>query len=730
MRFLTSFLFSFLSITLISGKSIETILQTKDANFNYPEARRDDVVDDYHGTKISDPYRWLEDSNSEETANFIKTQNSLTDSYLNSPSSVKESIENRLKELREKREYYALYNIVPERHGDKYYFFKDEVLYVQETLESNEPKVLLDAKTFSTDNETRLYSYIKFSEDGSVLAYKLDEKRSNESRTRIHFLNAITGEKLSDILEEVEYFSIVWHNNLGIFYIRSPQKISIENNVNIYYHRIGTSQSEDILVIEFPENPPKYIRTQVSDCGQWLFVVAMNYTGKELTYITKLNEKINGKFNLTQIIDAPVDTEYVYIGNDGTKAIFATNANAPKRKIIAIDLLNYKEANWTTLVPEEPNKIIRSVKIVDNDKFIIQYVCDRTYVLCDNILQLHSLKSGKLIKKLDVGIGTISGRIRGNRKHSECTFVFSSFLIPKIGYKINVKTFDKLEIYSEWKLKNFDSSLYEVFRVFYPSKDGTKIPMTIVMRKGAKLDGSMPALLSVKGGLGILNSPIFRDENVIFTQNFNGILAQAHIRGSDGPSDEWRKDGILQNRHNSIDDFQSAAEYLIKNGYTSRGKLTIRGDAAGGSIVGACINQRPDSFGAAVIVSGLYDILRFDKFASNDYSIWGFGNSDDRKDFENLIKFSPLHNVKVPTNNEQYPATLILANIYDGPLKPLSHSLKFIATLQNKVGKLKQQKNPLMLRIDSKYDVKEGILETASALLTFIVKSLNLEINF
>ncbi|XP_043476160.1 prolyl endopeptidase-like isoform X2 [Leptopilina heterotoma] len=711
---------------------METIFQTEGANFNYPEARRDDVVDNYHGTNISDPYRWLEDSNSEEAINFMKAQNSLTDSYLNSSSSVKESIENRLKELREKREYYALYNIVPERHGDKYYFFKNEVLYVQETLESNEPKVLLDAKTFSTDNETRLYSYIRFSEDGSLLACELHEKRSNESRTRIHFLNAITGEKLSDILEEVEYYNIVWHNNLGIFYNRFPQENSIEKNRNIYYHRIGTSQSEDIVVIESPENPSQYIRTEVSDCGQWLFVEATNYTGKDLLYFTKLTEKINGKFNLTQIIDITLDIDNMYIGNDGTKAIFLTNLNAPKRKIIAIDLLNYKKANWTTLVPEEPDKFIRDVTIVDNDKFIIDYVCDKTYALCDTdyILQLHSLKSGKLIKKLDVGIGKISERIRGNRKHYECTFDFSSFLIPTITYRVNVKSFDKLEIYHELKVQNFDSSLYEVFRVFYPSKDGTKIPMTIVMRKGAKLDGSMPALLSVKGGLGILNSPIFRDENVIFTQNFNGILAQAHIRGSDESSDEWRKDGILQNRQNGIDDFQSAAEYLIKNGYTSRGKLIIKGDVDGASVVGACINQKPDLFGAAVIVNGIYDILRFHKFTSDDYLISEFCNSDDRQNFENIIKFSPLHNVKVPTNNEQYPATLILANNLDEYFKPILHSVKFIATLQYEIGKLKQQKNPLMFRNDSKYNFKEGIFETASALLTFIVKSLNLEINF
>ncbi|XP_043477980.1 prolyl endopeptidase-like [Leptopilina heterotoma] len=732
MRFLTNFLFSILSITLISGKSIETIFPTEAANFNYPEARRDNVVNNYHGVKISDPYRWLENSKSEETANFIEAQNSLTDSYLNSPSSVKKSIENRLKELGEK----STHHTNPERHGDKYYFVKNGVSYVQETLESGEPKVFIDPKNFSTNNKTLFHPLTKFSEDGSVVAYTFIENKTTDFDIRrdIHFMNAETGEKYSDILQGVEFFSAVWtRGNLGIFYNYSPQKNSrrkIEEDVKVYYHKIGTSQSEDIVVVDFPDEKPQKIYTDVSNCVQWLFVSKKSATGKNSLYFTELTEEINGIFNLTEII-VETDSRYVYIGNDGTKGIFRTNLNAPKWKVIAIDVLNYKQENWTTLVSEESDKIIRDVTIVDNDKFVIQYYCDRACVSCDTdyILQLHSLESGRLIKKLQVGFGTILMTKYGNRKHPDYFFSFTSFLIPKIIYRVNVNSFDKPEIYYESKVKNFDPSLYEIFRIFYPSKDGTQIPMTIVMRKGAKLDRSMPALLSINGGITI--SSFYHDENVIFTQNFNGILAKPQIRGSEESNDKWHKDGILQNRQNGIDDFQSAAEYLIKNGYTSREKLTIRGDVAGGLIVGACINQRPNLFGAALISNGIFDTLRFHKFTSSDYLIFTFGNSDRRQDFENLIKLSPLHNVKVPKNNEQYPATLLTAYDYAGYVDPL-HSLKFTATLQNKIGNLKQQKNPLLFKINtsSKYDQSQGLMEKTTALLTFIAKSLNLELNF
>ncbi|XP_043478008.1 prolyl endopeptidase-like [Leptopilina heterotoma] len=700
----------------LRDKNSETIVQKKNTKFKYPEVRRDDVVDNYHGTKVSDPYRWLENSNSDETKNFIEAQNLLTDSYLNSTSSLKESIQNCLKELRENFTRYT----IPARYGDKYYFDIDSILYVQDTLDSDEPRVLLDPKNLTSSNDGSIFPFSNFSHDGSIVAFAFFQNGS--IGTDIHFLNTETGEKYSDVLEQVEFHNTVWtHDNLGVFYNHSLQQNSaesIEDDMKIYYHKIGTPQSEDIVVIEFPEEPSTEIYTDISDCGQWLFVSTINSARKNLLYFTELKENINGKFNLTQIVDA-MASHFTYVGNDNTKAIFITDKNSPNKKIIAIDLLNYEEVNWTTLVSEEPDKILKKVTVVDNDKFVVQYLCGRDY-----ILQLHSLKNGKLIKKLDLGIGSISGGIHGHRNYPEYIFCFTSFLIPRVIYKIDVNSFDKLEIHRESKLENYNPSLYKTLRVYYPNKDNKKIPMTIAMRKNAKLNSSMPALLSINRGYGILTTPHFSVENIIFIQHFNGIIAEPQIRGDSEYHEKWYNDGILEDKLNVIDDFQSAAEYLIKNGYTSREKLTIKGNFYGSCIIGTCLNERPDLFGAAVIFNGLFDILYFDKYTV-------CRNCEDRKTFENMLKYSSIHNVKLPINNEQYPAILLLSDI-DNELIDSLHSFKFIATLQHEIGKLKQQKNPLMMKIDfnSYYDSPSADIEQLANFLTFLVKSLKLKIHF
>lgn len=411
------------------------------------------------------------------------------------------------------------------------------------------------------------------------------------------------------------------------------------------------------------------------------------------------------------------------MGNDGTKAIFRTNKDAPNMKLIAIDLLNHQEENWQTLLPEDPQMVLQDVKIVDNDKFVAEYIHDVRY-----ILQLHNF-NGTLIKKLPLDIGQIR-EICATKKYSDAFFSFTSFLIPKTVYKLNLKQFDKPEIYREAKVANFNPNLYETKLVFYNTYDGTKIPMTIVMRKGAKLDGSMPALLRGYGGFNVIPESSFRSSQVIFTQHLKGIVAVAHIRGGGEYGEEWHDNGKLLKKQNVFDDFQSAAEYLIKHGYTSSDKLTIKGRSNGGLLMGTCLNQRPDLFGAAIVEFGVLDMLRYHRFTIGHAWVSEYGSPDNPEHFQNLIKYSPLHNVK-PPNNVQYPATLVLSADHDDRVVPL-HSLKFIATLQHDIGHLPQQTNPLMAKIETNTGHGFGIptsksIEETTLILTFIVESLGLK---
>ncbi|XP_043463530.1 prolyl endopeptidase isoform X2 [Leptopilina heterotoma] len=698
--------------------------------FKYPEARRDNTVDNYHGAEVADPYRWLEDPDSEETKAFVESQNAITTPYLTS-CSAKSAIHDRLKQMWDFPKYSC-----PARHGNKYYFYKNDglqnqrVLYVQDTLDS-EPRIFLDPNTLSPDGTISI-AQTKFSEDGNIFAYGLSESGSDWNK--IHFMNTKTGEKYPEVLEQVKYSSISWtHDNVGIFYGRYPHQISADgsetdssHNQKLFYHRVGTPQSEDILVVEFPENPLWRISAEVSDCGKWLFVLPMQDCKDNLVYFTELksNEEIKGKFNLTQIVNK-MEADYDYITNDGTKAIFRTNKNAPNSKLIAIDLLNYEEENWTVLLPEHSHNVLDWAAAVDNDKVLACYIED-----VKSVLQLHSLKSGELIRNFPLDVGTVSG-FSGEKKYSEIFYHFTSILNPGIIYTMDLKKDENPKILREIKVDGFNPSLYTTIQVFYTSKDGTKIPMFIAMKKGAKLDGSMPALLYGYGGFNISLLPEFSVTRLIFIQHLNGILAIPNIRGGGEYGEKWHNDGKLFKKQNTFDDFQSAAEYLIEHGYTSSKKLSIQGGSNGGLLIGACVNQRPDLFGAAIAQVGVMDMLRFHKFTIGYAWASDYGNSDDSKHFQNLIKFSPLHNIKTPKDGHQYPAIMVLSADHDDRVVPL-HSLKYIATIQHVLGELPQQTNPLLGRFDVKAGHGSGkstskVIEELSDILTFIVKSLGLE---
>ncbi|KAK0088492.1 hypothetical protein PV325_011793 [Microctonus aethiopoides] len=702
--------------------------------FSYPEARRDETcIDIHHGIEIKDPYRWLEDPKSDETIAFIDAQNDITRPYLDSyPHSG--DIRDRLKDLWDFPKYSC-----PKRHGDKYYYYinsglqNQSVLYVQDTLES-EPRVFFDPNTLSDDGTVAITS-TQFSPDGSIFGYGLSV--AGAEWNTIQFINTQTGEKYPEVLEKVKYSPMTWtRDNAGVFYgMYTEQEGDVDGsdtagikNQKLCYHRIGTPQSEDVLVIEFPEEPLWRIGAQVTDCGNYLIITPIKDCRDNLLYYTEIgtSKDITGKLTVTKIVDK-FEADYDYITNNGKKMIFRTNKNAPNYRLICIDLDNKDESQWTDLIPADPKRVLDWTAAVDHDKLLICYGED-----VKDILELYDANTGKYIRTFSLDLGSISG-FGGDYKYSEIFYQFTSFLTPGIIYTIDLSTnlYDEPKVFREIKVDGFNPKEYKTSQVFYSSKDGTKIPMFIVSRADIVKNGQNPALLYGYGGFNISIQPVFSVTRLVFIQSFHGIFAVPNIRGGGEYGETWHNSGRLMNKQNVFDDFQSAGEFLIEQGYTCKEKLSIQGGSNGGLLVAACINQRPDLFGAAIASVPVIDMLRFHKFTVGYAWISDYGTSENENEFKNMIKYSPLHNIKIPDNNVQYPATLLLTADHDDLVVPL-HSLKMIATLQWTLGKLPQQTNPLLARIETNAGHGRGkptskIIEESTDILSFIAKSLNLK---
>lgn len=684
----------------------------------YPSVRRDkSVIDIYHGVPVSDPYRWLEDPDVPEVKGFLAKQGELADEVL-AGCGTRERLKKRVT---------ALYNYprygCPTKRG-RYCFYNHNtglqsqaVLYMQD-VETGECEVLLDANALSSDGTVAL-SMKRFSEDAAFLSYGLSSSGSDWITIKVMRVKDRVVQP--DTLSWVKFTSIAWsHDNKGFFYSRFPEPkkrgstdVGTETDINLfhelYYHFLGTAQSEDILCWREPEQGSWLTDAKVSEDGQYLVLsIIEGCDPVNRLYLCDLSALPEGLVGFRgsktllpfqKLVDS-FEAQFTYVANDGPVFTFFTNQNAPKYKIARVDIGN--PAVWSDVIPESQTNVINSVDCVNMNQLLVCYISDVKHVL-----QIHDLETGEFIRRLPIEIGTVNAT-SGTRYDPEIFFNFTSFLTPGTVYKCDLSAAEpKLQVLREVGPYNFDRSVFETKQVFVTSKDGTKIPMFIISEKGLVQDGNHPALLVGYGGFNVSLTPNFSVSRLVLARHYGVVVAVANIRGGGEYGEEWHKDGTLSKKQNSFDDFISCAEYLIQERYTQSNKLCIEGSSNGGLLVAACVNQRPELFGCALAHVGVMDMLRFHKFTIGHAWTTDYGCSDKEEDFHYLIKYSPVHNVRRPWEKligVQYPPTMLLTADHDDRVVPL-HSLKLLATLQHELCTSvvdSPQTNPIIARIDRK----------------------------
>lgn len=690
---------------------------------SYPPTVKGDVIETLHGVSIADPYRWLEDLDSPETAAWVAAQNQVTFGYL-AEIPAREAIRNRMTRLWDYEKYG-----MPRKEGARYFYSyntglqNQSVSYVTEKL-NEKGRVLIDPNALSADGTVALAG-MDITDDARLVAYGLSSAGSDWTEIKVR--NVETGEDLPDHIRWVKFSGPSWTlDGKGFFYSRYDEPKQDENALSkqnyhhkLYYHRIGTSQADDMLVYHAPDEARKdwNFSGGTTEDGQYLILyVSQGTERKNRLYYQKLSGGVqpygeNGA-SVVKLLD-DFDAQYSLIGNDGPVFYIRTDNNAPRARVIAIDTRNPARENWRELIPQSEDPL-QSVSLL-SDMFVCSYLHDAA-----TLIRIFDL-NGKHVRDVALpGIGTAGG-FGGKRSDTETFYSFTSFNYPPTIFRYDMKTGNS-EVFRRPQV-DFNPDAYEVKQVFYNSKDGTKIPMFLTHRKGIKLDGTNPTHLYGYGGFNVSMTPSFSISNVVWME-MGGVYAVACLRGGGEYGKDWHNAGRLANKQNVFDDFIAAAEWLISNQYTMPEKLAISGGSNGGLLVGACMTQRPDLFGACLPAVGVMDMLRFHKFTIGHAWRSDYGDPDDPEMFKVLYAYSPLHNIKAGTC---YPATMITTGDHDDRVVP-SHSFKFAAALQAAQG----CDNPAMIRIETRAGHGAGkptakIIEEVADRWAFLVQTLNID---
>jgi prolyl oligopeptidase len=665
----------FASITLIACKNenIEHII------VNYPKTKIVNTFDTYFDTEVKDPYRWLEDDRSEETEAWVKAQNECTSNYLKQIPFI-----NQLKERLSSLWNYEKMG-APFIEGGYTYFSKNDGLQNQNVIyrkkEHGKDEIFLDPNTFSLEGTTSLDA-VSFSRDGSLLAYSISEGGSDWRKVIV--LNTETKQQIEDTLIDIKFSPISWYKNEGFYYSSYDKPKGSELSAKtdqhkVYYHAIGTSQKEDVLIYGGkPEEKHRYIYASVTEDNRYLIIIPRVSTSGNKLYIKDLSDK---KSKLISILNHTDSDSYI-IDNVGSKLFIVTNLNAPNKKIVSVDVANPTPEHWIDVIPET-KFVLNPTK--GSGFFFANYMVDAI----SKVKQFDY--EGNLIKEIILpDLGTVDG-FSGKKDAAFLYYTFTNYNTPSNIYKFNPKT-GEATLYWKPKIK-FETDAYESNQVFYTSKDGTKTPMMITHKKGLKPDGKNPTILYGYGGFNISLTPAFSITNALWLEQ-GGVLAVPNLRGGGEYGRKWHDAGIKMKKQNVFDDFIAAAEYLMTNNYTSSNYLAIRGGSNGGLLVGAVMTQRPDLAKVALPAVGVLDMLRYHTFTSGAGWAYDYGISEDSKEmFEYLKGYSPLHNIN---EGVEYPATLITTGDHDDRVVP-AHSFKFTAELQRK----QTGKNPTLIRIET-----------------------------
>ncbi len=655
--------------------------QTETTALNYPETKKVDTVTDYFGTKVKDPYRWLENDRSEETENWVEAENKVTFNYLeNIP--YRDKLKQRLTELWNYEKLSA-----PFTEGDYIYFYKNDGLQNQSVLyrkkgEDGEPEIFLNPNTFSEDGTTSLAG-LSFSEDGKKMAYAISEGGSDWRK--IIVLNAENRERMEDTIRDVKFSGISWKANDGFYYSSydKPEGSELSAKTDqhkLYYHKLGTKQSDDKVIYgDTEEQKRRYVGGSVTEDNHYLIISARNSTSGGELYLMDLTKE-NSK--LVPIVDN-FETDTYVIDNEGSKLFIVTNMDAPNRRVVTVDASNPSPENWKDFIPETENVLSPNT---GGGYFFAEYMVDAI----SKVKQYDY--EGNLVRDVDLpGIGSANGF--GAKKDEDVLYYsFTNYVTPGTIYKYDIEE-GTSKVYNKPKI-DFNSEDYKSEQVFYNSKDGTKIPMIITYKKGTEMNGKNPTMLYGYGGFNISLTPGFSTAMSVWLEQ-GGIYAVPNLRGGGEYGREWHDAGIKMKKQNVFDDFIAAAEYLIENKYTSKDYLAIRGGSNGGLLVGATMTQRPDLMKVALPAVGVMDMLRYHTFTAGAGWAYDYGTSEDSKEmFKYIYDYSPVHNVE---KGVEYPATLVTTGDHDDRVVP-AHSFKFAAELQEK----QAGDEPVLIRIETK----------------------------